>query len=424
MSDGCPFSIANIPFGIITTQGSQNYHPATAIGPYALDLAVFKKHGGFSEFPQIQQHLEVFSHPTLNAFASLGQSLHRLTRNYLQEVLSEKTAIPYILKDNEGLKHKALIPLENIQNHMPLFIRDYTDFYAGLNHAFNVGVLFRGPDNALQPNYKNLPVAYHGRASSVVISGTPIRRPAGQLLTDPTAVLKKPVHLPCKKLDFELELAAFIATGNDLGEPISTKNASESVFGYVLMNDWSARDIQAWEYVPLGPFNSKNFGTTISPWVVLPDALAPFKTAGLHNDVDILAYLKEDSSETVYDIKLEVEITTNTGVTTTLTKTNASNLLWSFPQMIAHHTVSGCSLSTGDLLASGTISGKQSQSHGSLLEMTENGKNIIVLPTGEERLFLEDGDTVNVKGWAGNDGENLVGFGDCKGLILPSGLVP
>lgn len=306
---GTPFSLANIPFGIITTASSPTPSPAVAIGDFALNLSVFGAHGGFSQLPAIKDHIEVFSKPTLNAFAALGRPVHRQVREYLQTVFAAETPYPSILKDNSSLRDKALFKLSDIQNHLPLEIGDYTDFFAGINHAFNIGVLFRGAENALQPNYTHLPVAYHGRASSVVVSGTPLRRPCGQILLDPNASPKVPTFSPCKRLDIELELAMFVCKGNNLGDRISVNEAEESIFGYVLMNDWSARDVQMWEYVPLGPFNAKNFGTTISPWVVLTDALAPFAVPSLENKAPLQDYLRESKTNNVFDINLEIDLT-------------------------------------------------------------------------------------------------------------------
>jgi len=301
-------------------------------------------------------------------------------------------------------------------------IGDYTDFYAGINHAFNVGTLFRGADNALQPNYKHLPVGYHGRASSVVVSGTALHRPHGQILANPTAKPQVPMFSPSKKLDIELELAAFVSKSSKLGERIPAADAEEYIFGLVLMNDWSARDIQAWEYVPLGPFGSKNFGTVISPWVVLPDALAPYRTAALNADdrEELLPYLRESSRDTVYDIPLKVQLkAAGSDVITTICETNAKNLLYSFPQMLAHHSVTGCNMNTGDLLGSGTISGKTPNSMGSLLEQTKNGKEPVALADGSSRHFLEDGDEIIISGACGKEG-GYVGFGECRGAILPA----
>ena len=303
---------------------------------------------------------------------------------------------------------------------MPMRIGDYTDFYAGMNHAYNCGVLFRDPQNALQPNYKHMPVGYHGRASSVVVSGTPIRRPRGQILENPAAEVKKPIFSPSKRLDMELELGTFVCKASQMGETITIDEAEQSLFGFVLMNDWSARDIQAWEYVPLGPFNAKNFGTSISPWVVLADALEPFRTKGLENDVETLPYLVEKRTENMYDIKLEVQLTTKSGSTSTISQTSSKNLLFSFPQMLAHHSITGCPFNVGDLLGSGTISGTEPTSCGSLLEQNKGGKETIKLQGGEVRKFLEDGDRITITGFCGTDEEALVGFGECSGMITPA----
>ncbi len=309
MSPKSHFSLANIPFGIITSPLSKVPAPAIAIGDHALNLAVFSAHDGFSGLPLIHPNLSVFSQPTLNSFAALGRSIHGKVRRYLQDIFSEDTPHPQVLKTNEALQNAALFHLREVRNHLPLYIGDYTDFYAGRNHAYNVGVLFRGAENALQPNYTHLPVGYHGRASSIVVSETPIRRPWGQILENPTTEAKVPIFAPCRRLDMELELGAFVCQANQMGEPIRIEKAEDSLFGVVLLNDWSARDIQAWEYVPLGPFNSKNCATTISPWVVLVDALEPFRTRGLENGTELLPYLREKRKENVYDINLEVDLT-------------------------------------------------------------------------------------------------------------------
>lgn len=303
------FSIANIPFGIISTSADATKRPAIAIGDYALDLKAFSSAGGFSASSEIQKQKDVFSAETLNAFAATGQAFHRVVRKYIQSIFSADTKNPEILKDNEQLKQTALLKRADVQSHLPLTIGDYTDFYAGKNHAYNVGVLFRGPDNALQPNYTHLPVAYHGRASSVVVSGTPLRRPWGQILKDPKAEPKVPALTPCEKLDLELEMGMFICRENQLGSPIPIKEAEEYIFGYVLMNDWSARDIQAWEYIPLGPFTAKNLGTVISAWVVLADALEGSKIAGIPNDTALLPYLQENKKDNCLNVQLEVDVT-------------------------------------------------------------------------------------------------------------------
>ncbi|KAG8625601.1 hypothetical protein KVT40_006002 [Elsinoe batatas] len=412
-------SLANIPFGIVSHAKATSPHSAIAIGDYALDLEIFAAHNGFSGLSTIQPHQAVFSSPTLNAFAALGKPIHSAVRKYIQSILLDSTPFPEVLKDNKELQAQALIPLKDVKTHLPMQIGDYTDFYAGMNHAFNVGVLFRGADNALQPNYKHIPVGYHGRASSIVVSGTPIRRPNGQILENPAAAKKTPVFSQCKKLDIELELGAFLCKGNEMGQVVPISKAEDHIFGIVLLNDWSARDIQAWEYVPLGPFNGKNFGSTISPWVVLTDALEPFRSNGLENDTEVLPYLQEGGAKTFYDINLEVDLKTSSGKTGTISKVKGNNLLFSFPQMLAHHTIGGCPMNIGDLLGSGTISGVETSARGSFLEQTDNGKKPIIVD-GEERKFLEDGDSINIRGVCGTEENGLVGFGDCEGTILPA----
>ncbi|CAM1501483.1 Fc.00g034670.m01.CDS01 [Cosmosporella sp. VM-42] len=407
------FSLANIPFGIISSASNPSPRPAVAIGDHVLDIQAFANSGGFAASPEIQKHASVFSSNTLNAFAALGRPFHRAVRQYLQAVLAQDTKYPELLKDNGQLRSLAIMPRSEAKNYLPLAIGDYTDFYAGKNHAYNVGVLFRGPANALQPNYTHLPVAYHGRASSVVPSGTPIRRPWGQILRPDTKV---PILSPCEKLDLELEMGMFICKENPLGTPVSVHEAEEHIFGYVLMNDWSARDIQAWEYVPLGPFTAKNLGTSISPWVVLADALEAAKGPGIANDTELLPYLKQNTKDSVLGIELEVDLITAHGNKTTISKTNSKNLLWSWPQMIAHHTITGCNLRPGDLLGSGTISGTEPGTEGSILEQTKGGKVPLSLSAGEERKFLQDGDTLVIRGWFGKE-DARVGFGEVSGKI-------
>ncbi|OCT51576.1 Fumarylacetoacetase [Cladophialophora carrionii] len=411
------FSLANLPFGIISTTSKPSPRPAVAIGDHALDLQEFAASGAFSA---LGFDASVFSKPTLNDFAALGRPVHRSVRKYLQDVFAENTAHADVLKNNKDLQGKTLIQRDQVKLHLPMHIGDYTDFYAGKNHAFNVGCLFRGPDNALQPNYTHLPVGYHGRASSVVVSGTPITRPNGQILENPAATPKVPKFSPCKRLDIELELGAFVCTGNEMGKHIPISEAAEHIFGYVLLNDWSARDIQAWEYVPLGPFLAKNFGSTISPWVVLADALEPFRCTGIPNETQLLPYLQEKDENNVYDIRLQVDITPAGGSTTTILNSNGRNLLFSFPQMLAHHSIGGCPMATGDLLGSGTISGTETGTEGSLLECSKGGKETIKLNGGVERKFLEDGDVVTIYGVCGSEESGLVGFGECSGEILPA----
>ena len=302
------FSLANIPFGIITTPSQTSPRVAIVIGDYALDLAIFALNDGFYKLPSIYAYLPTFRQPTLNSFAALGRDVHRAVRQFLQEVLKQDGRFPEALKENAWLQAKCLCPLKDVKTHLPFHIGDYTDFYVGKHHAFNAGALLKGIDGALQPNYTHLPVGYHGRASSVVVSGTPIHRPWGQILEDTLAEKKNPIHTPCRRLDFELELGAFLCNGNKMGEPVPIESAEDNIFGLVLLNDWSARDIQAWEMVPLGPFNSKNFGTSVSAWVVLIDALEPFRTKGIKNDSEVLPYLREQKQENVYDMDLKVTL--------------------------------------------------------------------------------------------------------------------
>lgn len=305
-----PFSLANIPFGIISSQDDATPRAAVAIGDYVLDLKQLSRAEHFGQlFPMLKNHPNAFQEPTLNSFAALGRPIHSQVRKVIQDLLSSETSKPTALRDNVNLRKKALLPQSVVQNHLPVSIGDYTDFYAGYNHAFTIGSMFRGPANALQPNYTHLPVAYHSRSSSVIVSKTPVHRPVGQILLDSAAEKKEPTTAPSKRLDIELELGVIIATGNELGSRIKVDNAEDHIFGYVLLNDWSARDIQAWEYVPLGPFNAKNFASTISPWIVLADALEPFKTRGLENTTNLQDYLRQSVANNVVCLDLEVELT-------------------------------------------------------------------------------------------------------------------
>ncbi|KAI1267978.1 Fumarylacetoacetase [Xylariaceae sp. FL1019] len=417
VSPDSPFSLANIPFGIIRTRHDPALRAGIAIGDHVLDLKALATHQKFSEiFPSLQGQEDVFAKSTLNDFAALGRSVHREVRKTIQGLLSTDAQHPEVLRDNEELREKALFHQGDVKNHLPMSVGDYTDFYAGYHHAFAVGSMFRGPDNALQPNYTHLPVGYHGRASSIVVSGTRIRRPNGQILLDPSAVPHQPITGPSRRLDMELELGCFISKPNEMGSSVKISDAEEHIFGYVILNDWSARDIQSWEYVPLGPFNSKNFASTISPWVVLADALEPFKTKAIENKTPLQDYLKESREDTVFDIDLEVDLTTPEGDTTTICRTSSKNLVWSFPQMLSHHSLGGCPMNTGDLIGSGTISGPGKRESGSLLELSEAGKKDIMLYGMDVRRFLKDGDTITMRGSCGKPGEK-VGFGECVGRI-------
>lgn len=298
------FSIHNLPFGIFST-GTDAPRAGVRIGDSIIDLKALSEDAAAAELKFIKGAAHTFAEPTLNAFAETGRATHRGVRAELQSILSETSSF---FKDNEALKKKAIVPVSAAKMHLPMQVGDYTDFYAGYHHAFKVGVLFRGPDNALQPNYTHIPVGYHGRSSSIVISGTPIRRPRGQILANPTAPTKEPITSACKRLDYELELGCFICKPTNMGDSVDVNEANEYIFGYVLLNDWSARDIQAWEYIPLGPFNGKNFGSSISPWVVTSDALEPFRAEALENKTAIQPYLQETQKKNVYDIQLQITI--------------------------------------------------------------------------------------------------------------------
>lgn len=418
----CDFPIENLPYGVFSC-AKKGPRCATAIGPYAVDLAALSEHGALSGLGF--NATKTFGHPTLNAFMALPRSAWRATRARLTELLladGDNT-----LRSNPKLREAALQPLQEVKMHLPAKIGDYTDFYSSREHATNVGIMFRGKDNALQPNWLHLPVGYHGRASSVVPSGTPLARPRGQLQRNREDPMQGSDYGPCKLLDFELEIGFFV--GGELpalGRPITINEAADHIFGYVLMNDWSARDIQAWEYVPLGPFGAKNFGTTISPWIVTPDALEPFvcaTSAEKQDNPEPLPYLKEENYSS-YDIKLAVDLHTPSQggekVVTTITESNFRHMYWTPRQQLVHHSVTGCNMQPGDLLGSGTISGTEQRSYGSMLELSWRGANEIPLADGQSRKFLKDGDVCNIRGFCQGDGYQI-GFGDCSGEVLPAG---
>jgi fumarylacetoacetase len=348
-----------------------------------------------------------------------GRGAWRDARSRIQALLAADNPT---LRDDEALSSKALLPISSVEMQLPATIGDYTDFYSSREHATNVGTMFRGADNALQPNWLHLPVGYHGRASSVVITGTPVRRPRGQLQVDATDPKKGSRYGACRLMDFELEVGTFVGVGNEMGSTISVEEADKHIFGLVLMNDWSARDIQKWEYVPLGPFGAKNFATSISPWIVTLDALAPFKaptSAGAQTDPEPLPYLR-DPDYSSYDIKLNVGIATE-GMKEphNICKSNFKNLYWNVRQQLVHHTVTGCNMRPGDLLGSGTISGSTEDSYGSMLELSWKGSKSLPMPDGSERKFLKDGDNVVMEGFAQGDGFR-VGFGVVEGVVLPA----
>mmetsp|Transcript_29086 Transcript_29086/g.28788 ORF Transcript_29086/g.28788 Transcript_29086/m.28788 type:complete len:425 (-) Transcript_29086:27-1301(-) len=410
VSQDSHFPLANIPFGTGFSTHNPNPRCVSRIGDFVVDLAALEAEGLFQEL----SNTHFFSNPTLNSFMSEDKALWRAYRSKIQSLFAAENPL---IRDNEQLKAKILIPISEFTNTLPVNIGDYTDFYSSRNHAFNVGCMFRGPQNALQDNWLRLPVGYHGRSSSVVVSGHPVKRPRGQIkpLDSPD-----PIFSSCKKLDHEVEIGVFLGGKlNQLGEPINIAVASEHVFGLVLLNDWSARDIQSWEYVPLGPFTAKNFQTSISPWIITTLALEPF-TAGLPaQDPVPLPYLREDPP-TSFNITIDTFLKTpSLSEPHKISTTNMQHLYWSIYQMLAHHSVTGCNMRPGDLLGTGTISGPTPDSLGCLLEMSTNGKTPVALPNGETRSFLNDGDELIIVGKA--EGENFtIGFGDVRGVILPA----
>ncbi|XP_072516577.1 fumarylacetoacetase [Salminus brasiliensis] len=404
------FSHHNLPYGVFSTQDHPRHRIGVAIGDQILDLSVVKH---LFNGPVLGKHQDVFEQPTLNAFMGLGYEAWREARRYLQRLLAANEST---LRDDAALRSRAFVDQRSAAMHLPAEIGDYTDFYSSRDHATNVGIMFRGKENALMPNWLRLPVGYHGRASSVIVSGTPIRRPHGQMRPDPA---KPPVFGASKQLDIELEMAFFVGAGNKLGEPITIEKAHEHIFGMVLMNDWSARDIQAWEYVPLGPFLGKNFGTTISPWVVTMEALMPFVEPNAVQDPEPLPYLCHQDPYT-FNINLFVTVK-GEGMreAATICKSNFKYMYWTMKQQLAHHTVNGCNVRPGDLLASGTISGPDPGSFGSMLELSWRGSKMIDLGGGESRTFLKDGDEVTLTGYCEGQGYR-VGFGQCQGKIIPA----
>lgn len=410
ISPECHFPIENLPYGVFSTESNQKHRIGVAIGDQILDLSVVKH---LFSGPVLQSQQHIFEETTLNGFMGLGRAAWREARDTLQKILA---AEDNTLRDNTGLRSRAFVNQNQATMHLPARIGDYTDFYSSKNHAYNVGVMFRGPENALMPNWKHLPVGYHGRASSVVVSGTPIRRPNGQTRPDES---QPPVFGKCKLLDIELEMAFFTGPATTLGEPIPIDKAEDYIFGMVLMNDWSARDIQKWEYVPLGPFLGKNMGTTISPWVVTMDALKPFAVPNQAQDPKPLPYLCHEDPF-CFDINLEVDINCD-GLSkpSTICRSNFKYMYWTMKQQLTHHTVTGCNINPGDLMASGTISGESEDSFGSMLELCWKGTKQIDLGNGITRKFLQDGDEVIMTGYCEKEGYKI-GFGKCTGKILPA----
>jgi fumarylacetoacetase len=402
------FPIQNLPYGVFSAKGSLAPRVGVAIGDYVLDLWELEQDSRLDV-----GELGVFAGPTLNAFMALGPKVWSRTRARVSELLRHDHPE---LRDNAELRALALVPMADVKLHMPIQVAGYTDFYSSKEHATNVGVMFRGKDNALQPNWLHMPIGYNGRASTVVVSGTRVRRPRGQL-KPPSAEV--PSFGPCKRLDFELEMGFVVGQPSAMGEMLSEKQAEEMIFGFTILNDWSARDIQQWEYVPLGPFQAKAFATSISPWIVTREALEPFRLHGPAQDPAPLPYLKQALPNN-YDLQLDVSLrSAGMNEAMRICRTNFKYMYWSSVQQLMHHASSGCAMNIGDVLGSGTISGPDKDSRGSLLEIGWNGTEPVELPGGAKRTFLEDGDSLIMRGWCQGDGYR-VGFGEVEGTILPA----
>ncbi len=411
------FPIQNLPFAIFKEQNKDNgFRGGVAIGDQIIDLAALKNKNVFSGLAQ--ESLEACSSHELNEFMSLGKAYWSALRLALSKALRVGSTLQSALQD-------CLVNQSDAQYALPCKIGDYTDFYTSIYHATSVGKLFR-PDNPLLPNYKWIPIGYHGRSSSIDVSGQEFKRPKGQIKAPDAS---EPVFAPCKRLDYEMEMAIYIGKGNQLGESISINDAEDHVFGMSLFNDWSARDLQAWEYQPLGPFLAKNFASTVSPWIVTTEALAPYKMAWTRdeNDPQPLDYLESTDNRNLgaFDIQLAVELETENmrksqQPASQLSVSSFKHSYWTVAQMVAHHTINGCNLVAGDMLGSGTQSGPTYEESGSLLELSNGGKQVITLNNGEERTFLEDGDNVIMKGWCEKEGFARIGFGLVESTILPA----
>ncbi|MBK4216256.1 fumarylacetoacetase [Paracoccus caeni] len=397
----CPFPLNNLPCGVFSLDETEP-RCGVAIGDVILDVSALEA-DGLLELDG-GPYLDV---PFWNELMAAGPAIWADLRDRMTELLAEgsewrEQVVPYLVAQDGAVLH------------LPFLIAEYTDFYAGRHHAFNVGTMFRGAENALPPNWLHIPIGYNGRASSVVVSGTEVRRPWGQIKGPDDAA---PRFAPSARFDIELELGAVVGTASDPGYPVTVAEADQMIFGYVLLNDWSARDIQAWEYQPLGPFQAKATATTISPWIVMRAALEPFRTSTPDREKPLLPYLQEPRPM-LYDIALEVGLIPQGGAETILSRTNYAEMYYSAPQQLAHHTTSGCAMNTGDLLGSGTISGPTKDSRGSLLELSWGGKEPIAIDGGT-RSFIEDNDTLILRGAARGDGYQI-GFGDCAGKVIPA----
>jgi fumarylacetoacetase len=402
------FPIQNLPFGIVKT-GTSTPRVASRIGDFAIDLKSLFVLGYLENLPF--EHSD-FDCTSLNTLMKRGKKATRDLRNRLSKLFDSNYKD---LQKNQHHVEQVLIPMDQVTMCMPVEIGDYTDFYSSREHATNVGTMFRDPANALLPNWLWLPVGYHGRSSSIIISGEPVRRPKGQIKPNPE---EPPIYAACRNLDFELEMAFITYDGKPLGERISTDEAEDFIFGMCLFNDWSARDMQTWEYVPLGPFLAKNFASSISPWIVTLDALQAFKVDGPEQSPEVLSYL-EYKDQKSYDIQLEVYIQPENAGETKICTSNFKYMYWNMAQQLAHHTVNGCNVRCGDLMGSGTISGPTPDSYGSMLELAWKGTKPLPMNDGSERKFIQDGDTVIMRGFSSKDGVR-VGFGEVSGKILPA----
>lgn len=401
----CDFPIQNLPYGVFSTAADPSPRVGVAIGDYVLDLAALQA-AKLLDLPD-----GVFAQPSINAFMALGPNVWRSTRARISALLRRDNSE---LRDDAALRKQVLIPMAGVKLHLPLRVEGFTDFYSSKEHATNVGTMFRDKTNPLLPNWLHIPIGYNGRASTVVVSGTAIHRPRGQL-KPPSAEL--PSFGPCKRLDFELEIGVVLGQSSAMGSMLTEQQAEEMIFGFTLLNDWSARDIQQWEYVPLGPFQAKAFATSISPWIVTREALEPFRVAGPVQDPAPLPYLQQKGANN-YDMALEVALRTPAmQQPARISATNFKYMYWSSVQQLVHHASSGCAMSVGDLLGSGTVSGPDKDQLGSLLELSWNGTQPVQLPGGETRGFLEDGDSLVMRGWCQGDGYR-VGFGEVEGTVL------
>ena len=399
------FPLNNLPYGAFQSITNDDVLGCcVAIGDQVLDL------GGLEEAGLLTatEDYDLFLFPDLNEFMAAGPEMWAAVRAELQALLAEGA-------ENAEAVAAHLLPMAEVEMLLPFRVAEFTDFYAGRHHATNVGTMFRGAENALPPNWLHIPIGYNGRASSVVVSGTELRRPWGQLKSPQH---ETPIFAPSRRFDIELEMGAVVGTASDYGQPVTVEEADDMIFGYVLLNDWSARDIQGWEYQPLGPFQAKATATSISPWVVPKAALEPFRCDTPEREVELLPHLHEPGPM-LYDIQLEVDMAAEGGAPTTVARTNYNEMYYSAAQQLAHHTTAGSGMSTGDLLGSGTISGPSKENRGSLLEISWGGKEPFTLETGEERSFIEDGDTLTLRGWCEGDGYR-VGFGECVGTVIPA----